>query len=121
MTEKNQQEMSACLFCKIVVKQIPASVIHEDDQVVAFNDIDPQAPTHILIIPKKHIESIQNIRAEEQNLLYHMVQTAHQLAQSQKLTRGYRLVINNGPEGGQSVFHLHLHLLGGRKMTWPPG
>lgn len=121
MSEESPSAMADCLFCKIVEKKIPASVVHEDDQVVAFNDIDPKAPTHILIIPKKHIENIQNLRAEEQNLLYHMVETANRLAQSQKLTRGYRLVINNGPEGGQSVFHLHLHLLGGRQMKWPPG
>jgi histidine triad (HIT) family protein len=114
--------MSDCLFCKIIAKTIPATIVHEDDQVLAFRDISPKAPTHILIIPKKHIATLNDIENDDKNLLGHMITTAKQLAKADGLADdGYRLVINCNEDGGQTVFHIHLHLLGGRQMSWPPG
>jgi histidine triad (HIT) family protein len=114
--------MSDCLFCKIIAKTIPATIVHEDDHVLAFRDISPKAPTHILIIPKKHIATLNDIENDDKNLLGHMITTAKQLAKADGLADdGYRLVINCNDDGGQTVFHIHLHLLGGRQMSWPPG
>ena len=113
---------SDCLFCKIGAGEVPADVVHRTDHVVAFRDINPQAPTHILIIPTDHIESAAAIDKGHARLLAELVQTASHLADAEDLSqRGWRLVTNVGPEAGQSVQHLHFHLLGGRPMRWPPG
>jgi histidine triad (HIT) family protein len=112
---------SDCLFCKIVDGEIPADVVHTTDHVVAFRDINPQAPTHILLIPKDHIESAAVISDEHGPLLAELVQAAAHLADAEGLDNGWRLVTNVGPDAGQSVLHLHFHLLGGRGMGWPPG
>ena len=111
--------MDNCAFCKIISGLIPAQIIFEDEDIIAFKDIHPITPTHILVIPKKHIESIDKIDISDTNLLGKMVIIAPDLAQQYQLSEtGYRLVFNTGPDAGQSVFHLHLHLLGGRKMPF---
>lgn len=110
-----------CLFCKIVEGKIPADRVYEDDLCIAFPDINPQAPTHVLIIPREHIPSQANAIAEHTSLLGHLMAVAADVARSRKLNGGYRVVINTGDDGGQTVNHLHLHLLGGRHMAWPPG
>jgi len=112
---------SDCLFCKIVAGTIPAKRVYEDDLCLSFADINPQAPTHLLIIPKEHIASQTHAEETHGPLLGHLMAKAAELARSIGLDRGYRVVINTGPDGGQTVDHLHLHLLGGRHMTWPPG
>lgn len=114
--------MADCLFCKIARKEIPAKVIYEDRQVVAFEDIDPQAPAHTLVIPKGHFATLNDVGAEEESLLGHMMVVATKLAKDKGLhDKGYRLVANCQEGAGQSVFHIHLHLLGGRRFSWPPG
>lgn len=114
--------MSAdCLFCKIASKQIPAKLVHEDADVFAFEDINPQAPTHILICPKKHFASLEDATPEEESLLGKIALVAAKLAREKKLRHGYRTVVNTGTGAGQTVFHLHMHLLGGRTFDWPPG
>jgi histidine triad (HIT) family protein len=110
-----------CLFCKIAAKKIPAKLVFEDDQVFAFEDISPQAPTHILICPKKHFAALHDAASEDQALLGRLLSVAGKLASERNLQSGYRTVMNNGSGAGQSVFHLHLHLLGGRNFSWPPG
>jgi histidine triad (HIT) family protein len=110
-----------CLFCKIVAGTIPAKRLHEDDQSIAFADINPQAPTHLLIIPKQHLTSLAHVAKEDAPLLGHLTAVATDLARTTGLANGYRLVVNTGDDGGQTVHHLHLHLLGGRPMHWPPG
>jgi histidine triad (HIT) family protein len=112
-----------CIFCKIAAGEIPAKKLYEDDRALAFADIDPKAPVHTLIIPKQHIGSLAEVGAseEEKALVGHLLGVANQLARQQNLANGYRIVVNIGPEGGQTVEHLHLHLLGGRQMHWPPG
>jgi histidine triad (HIT) family protein len=110
-----------CLFCKIGAKQIPAKVVYEDDDVFAFEDINPQAPTHILICPRKHFAALHDAEPGDQALLGKLQLLAAKLATEFRLLPGYRTVINNGSGAGQSVFHLHLHLLGGRNFRWPPG
>src|SRR5271154_4372375 len=110
-----------CLFCKIVAGTIPAKRVYEDDLCLCFADIHPQAPTHLLIIPKEHIASQAHCEASHPPLLGHLMATAATIARDSGLDGGYRVVINTGPDGGQTVDHLHLHLLGGRAMTWPPG
>jgi histidine triad (HIT) family protein len=110
-----------CLFCKIAAKKIPAKLVFEDDQVFAFEDISPQAPTHILICPKKHFAALHDAAPEDQALLGKLLSVVAKLATERNLQSGYRTVINNGGGAGQSVFHLHLHLLGGRNFRWPPG
>ncbi len=112
---------SDCLFCKIARKEIPAKIVYEDADVFAFEDISPQAPTHILICPKKHFASLNEAAAEDQGVLGKLQLVAAQLARERNLLEGYRTVINSGRGAGQSVFHLHLHLLGGRSFRWPPG
>ncbi len=114
--------MSAnCLFCKIAEKKIPSKIVYEDGELFAFEDISPQAPTHILICPRKHVESLNDAVAEDQGILGKLQLVAAQLARERKLLEGYRTVLNSGRGAGQSVFHLHLHLLGGRTFGWPPG
>jgi len=113
--------METCLFCKIVRNELPSTKVYEDDKVLAFNDIDPKAPTHILIIPKKHIASIAALEDEDCDLVAHIIRTAKQLAAAKGLDNGFRLVVNTGRDGGQTVNHLHFHLLGGRAFSWPPG
>lgn len=109
------------LFLKIIDKEIPANIIFEDDDILAFEDINPQAPTHILIIPKKHIAKLSDADISDQKLLGHMLIKANDIAANLKLDNTFRLVINNGANAGQSVFHLHMHLLSGRSFSWPPG
>lgn len=110
-----------CLFCKIVAGAIPAKKVKEDDHLLAFHDIDPKAPTHILVIPKKHLASLAHAEAADAPLLGNLLRAAAEVAREQGLGKGYRVVISTGPEGGQTVDHLHLHVLGGRQMHWPPG
>ena len=110
-----------CLFCRIVAGEIPADVVHRDDTVLAFRDINPQAPTHILVISKAHIASAADLRATDGELLGALFATVADLADREGLRHGWRVVTNVGPDAGQSVHHLHLHLLGGRPMAWPPG
>ena len=109
------------IFKKIIDREIPAEILHEDDQCLAFRDVNPQAPTHILIIPKKEIAQIEHATAADEPLLGHLMVVATRVARDEGLDNGYRLVMNNGQEGGQTVFHIHLHLLGGRSFSWPPG
>jgi histidine triad (HIT) family protein len=110
-----------CLFCKIAAKKIPSKIVYEDADLFAFEDISPQAPTHILICPQKHFESLNEATTEDQAVLGKLQLVAAQLARERNLLEGYRTVLNNGSGAGQSVFHLHLHLLGGRAFRWPPG
>jgi len=111
-----------CLFCQIAQGAIPAYIIYQDDVVIAFNDIKPHAPQHLLIVPKKHISTLNDLETEDTLLVGHMVQTASRLAKENNIAEdGYRLVINCNAGAGQTVFHLHLHLLGGRQLAWPPG
>ncbi len=113
--------MSDTIFSKIIRKEIPADIVYEDDLTLAFRDVNPQAPVHILIIPKQPIVSIATATDADANLLGELLLTAKRVATQQGLDEGYRIVINTGEHGGQTVFHLHLHLLGKRMMTWPPG
>ena len=113
--------MSDCLFCKIAEKKIPAKIEFENDAVIAIKDINPQAPTHLLVIPKKHLGMVNEAQKEDESMLGSLLLEARNLAKANGIESGYRLVINNGAEAGQTVFHIHLHLLGGRPMTWPPG
>lgn len=111
-----------CLFCKIANKEIAGKILFEDDHLLAFSDINPQAPTHALVIPKKHIVSLNEATAADAELLGRLVLAAQRVAREAKLEdAGWRLVVNNGAHAGQSVFHVHLHVLGGRQMAWPPG
>jgi histidine triad (HIT) family protein len=114
---------SDCIFCKIAAGEIPAKKLYEDDQAIAIADTNPQAPVHALIIPKQHIASLAEIGTTEQEktLIGHLHGIANQLARQQGLKNGYRIVINTGEDGGQTVGHLHVHLIGGRPMHWPPG
>ena len=112
--------MSECIFCKIIEGHIPAQFESQNDNVVAIKDINPRAPVHILIIPKEHIPQISDLKTNQAGLVGEMVDMARRIA-AQKKIKDYRLVFNNGSEAGQSVFHIHLHLLGGRVMNWPPG
>ena len=110
-----------CLFCKIIAGEIPASIVYRDEQVVAIRDINPVGPVHLLVLPIRHITSAAEAEAADGGLLGAMTLTAIRLAREAGLVDGYRLVINTGPDGGQSVGHLHQHLIGGRAMRWPPG
>ena len=112
-----------CIFCKIAHKEIPTNFVYEDETVVAFKDLEPQAPVHVLVIPKKHIESLLAVTQEDQQLIAHITcEVSPQLARELGIAeKGFRVVANTGDEGGQSVKHLHFHLLGGRSMQWPPG
>lgn len=110
-----------CLFCRIAAGEIPATKVHEDDLVLAIRDINPQAPTHILVMPREHVASAADLGDADGPLAGRLFAVAAALARDEGLDRGWRLVVNTGPDGGQTVAHLHLHLLGGRRMTWPPG
>ncbi len=122
-TDNTRQPDPNCIFCKIVKGEIPSKLIHETDELAAFSDINPQAPTHILLIPKVHVKDISRFEStkEDQALLGTLFQTAGELALKLNLNNGFRLVVNTGDDGGQTVHHLHLHILGGRQMNWPPG
>ncbi|KPQ37121.1 MAG: histidine triad (HIT) family protein [Phormidesmis priestleyi Ana] len=109
------------LFSKIIRREIPADIVYEDELCLAFRDIAPQAPTHILVIPKKPIPALSEAQEADKALLGHLLLAVGEIAQQQKLDTGYRVVINTGEDGGQTVFHLHMHLLGGRSLSWPPG
>lgn len=109
------------IFSKIIRREIPADIVYEDELCLAFRDITPQAPTHILVIPKKPIPKLADAQAEDKALLGHLLFAVSEIARQEKLENGYRVVINTGEKGGQTVFHLHLHLLGGRALEWPPG
>ena len=113
--------MSNCLFCKIASGDIPATIVYRGPNVLAFRDIAPQAPTHILVIPTKHLASVAVMQSGDVDLVGNLIATAAKIAESEGLQQGYRLVINTGSQGGQSVDHIHVHILGGRQMTWPPG
>jgi histidine triad (HIT) family protein len=110
-----------CLFCKLVAGEIPSDRVHEDDEVVAFRDINPQAPTHVLAIPRRHIADARALTETDGPLLERLFAVLRDIAEDEGLDAGYRIVTNVGPDAGQTVFHLHLHLLGGRPMSWPPG
>jgi len=113
---------TSCLFCRIAAREIPAEILRESDRVLAFRDIDPKAPTHILLIPKEHLESLADIEDGHGAMLADIAQAATHLARTEGIDQsGWRLVSNVGPDAGQAVFHLHFHLLGGRPMGWPPG
>jgi histidine triad (HIT) family protein len=112
----------SCLFCKIVAGEIPSKRVHEDDELMAFEDIKPEAPVHILVIPKRHIATLNDLSPEDDALLGAMVRRAASIAHERGMSEsGYRVVMNCNSNAGQTVFHIHLHLLGGRRMTWPPG
>ncbi len=114
--------MNECLFCNMVSGAIPCDKVYENEYVLAFRDIDPKAPTHILIIPKKHIKTLNEINKNDQDLLGELLLTAKKIAKDEGIdTSGYRTVFNCNSDGGQTVFHIHMHLLGGRQMAWPPG
>jgi histidine triad (HIT) family protein len=114
--------MSDCIFCNIVARTIPVTLVYQDDLVVAFDDINPQAPTHTLVIPRKHVTSIAELEDLDAGLIGCLVLAGNNIAKLKGIAdSGYRFVINTGSNGGQTVFHLHLHVLGGRHMTWPPG
>ena len=114
--------MKDCLFCKIATGEIPATIIYRDDEVVAFDDINPQAPHHKIVIPQKHIDTLNDLHDEDNDLIGRTIQTGVMLAKQLNIANeGYRLVFNCNAGAGQSVFHIHLHLLGGRRLSWPPG
>ena len=114
--------MADCLFCKIIDRTIPSTVVYEDDRVMAFNDIDPQAPTHVLIVPKRHIATLNDISTEDDQIVGELVRRAAAIAKERGFSEhGYRTLFNTNRGAGQTGFHIHLHLLGGRSMDWPPG
>ena len=114
--------MADCLFCRIIKREIPASIVYEDDRVLAFNDINPQAPTHVLVVPKRHIASLNDVTADDDQIVGELSRRAAAIATERGISAGgYRTVFNTNLDAGQTVFHIHLHLLGGRVMHWPPG
>ena len=113
--------MADCLFCKIIAGKVPSKKVYEDDKVFVIEDINPQAPTHVLILPRKHIEGVNKAKPEDAEIIGYCHLVAAKLGQERGIEEGYRTVYNVGPKSGQSVFHLHLHLLGGRVLRWPPG
>lgn len=114
--------MSDCLFCKILGGEIPCDKLYENDQVIAFRDVNPQAPTHFLVIPRKHISTVNDLTDDDKNIVGEMILAAKVIAKQEGIEEsGYRLVMNCNEGAGQTVFHIHLHVLGGRTMTWPPG
>ena len=110
-----------CIFCKIAAGELPAKMVHETDEFVSFHDIDPKAPVHVLTIPRQHVASLQDVSRDDESWLGRLMVHVSQLANRLELEDGYRVVINTGADGGQTVHHLHVHLLGGRSMQWPPG
>ena len=114
--------MADCLFCKIVKREIPGSIVYEDDRVLAFNDVNPQAPTHVLLVPKRHIASLDDLTPGDDQIVGELARRAAAIARDRGIAAGgYRTVFNTNRDAGQTVFHIHLHLLGGRAMKWPPG
>ena len=114
--------MPECLFCKIINREIHASIVYEDERIVAFNDINPQAPTHVLVVPRRHIETLNDLTADDDQLVGEVVRRAAAIAKQRGIAAGgYRTVFNTNREAGQTVFHIHLHLIGGRTLHWPPG
>ena len=114
--------MDDCLFCKMVSREIPSKIVFENDSVMAFRDIDPKAPTHILVIPKKHIQSINELGPDDQSLAGEILLAAKTIAKAEGIEpSGFRTVFNTNDDGGQTVFHIHMHVLGGRRLSWPPG
>ena len=113
--------MAACVFCAIAAGKIPSKIVHEDPLVVAFRDIAPKAPTHVLVIPREHVDDLDAASPAHERLLGHLLLVAKEIAAKEGLGNGYRLVVNRGADGGQTVDHLHVHLLGGRALRWPPG
>jgi histidine triad (HIT) family protein len=113
--------MNDCLFCRIIAGEIPCKKVYEDEHTFAFDDINPQAPTHVLVIPKKHVRGLKEGSLEDAELIGRCHLTAAQIARQRNVEDGYRTVLNVGPKAGQSVFHMHVHLLGGRSLHWPPG
>ncbi|MCL1467159.1 histidine triad nucleotide-binding protein [Argonema galeatum] len=114
-------ETTDTIFSKIIRREIPADIVYEDDLALAFKDVNPQAPVHILVIPKQPLAQLADAEPEDREILGHLLLVAKRIAQEVGLSNGYRVVINNGDDGGQTVDHLHLHILGGRQMKWPPG
>jgi histidine triad (HIT) family protein len=122
LMKERRFRMVDCLFCRIVAGEIPAKTVYEDETVLAFEDVSPQAPVHILIIPKKHIATINDITSGDESLVGHIYSVAAKIARDRGVAdTGYRVTVNCNSDAGQAVFHLHFHLLGGRKLTWPPG
>src|SRR5262245_15298951 len=118
----NDTATDDCLFCKIAKKEIPSSVVYEDDRVLAFNDINPQGPTHVLVVPKQHIASLNDLSSEHDAIVGELVRRAAAIAKERGISEsGFRTVFNTNREAGQTVFHIHLHLIGGRSLAWPPG
>lgn len=114
--------MSDCIFCKIIKKEIPAKIIYEDDMLIAFEDINPQAPVHALIVPRRHIPTLLDITSEDRALIGHIFMTANNIAKNKGISvSGFRAVFNCNKDAGQAVYHIHLHMLGGRRLAWPPG
>jgi histidine triad (HIT) family protein len=114
--------MPDCIFCKIISGKIPAGIVYEDESALAFEDINPQAPVHLLVIPKKHISTSLDLTTDDNALIGHLFRIANRIAAERNIAeRGFRMVMNTNPEAGQSIYHIHLHLLGGRPMSWPPG
>jgi histidine triad (HIT) family protein len=112
----------SCLFCRIINREIPAAIVYEDDRVLAFNDINPQAPTHVLVVPKRHIESLNDLKTGDDQIVGEIVRRAAAIAGDRGIAAGgFRTVFNTNRDAGQTVFHIHLHLLGGRSLQWPPG
>ncbi|MEO5510432.1 MAG: histidine triad nucleotide-binding protein [Longimicrobiales bacterium] len=113
---------SSCIFCRIATYELAATIVHDDEHTIAFRDLHPKAPTHILIIPKEHVSTVNDVEPENAEALGHLFLAARSIAEAEGLSkRGYRLVMNTGSDSGQTVGHIHLHLMGGRAMTWPPG
>jgi histidine triad (HIT) family protein len=111
-----------CLFCKVINREVPASIVYEDDDVLAFNDINPQAPVHILVVPRRHISTLTDLQPEHDAIVGAMVRRAAALAKDREIAAGgFRTVFNTNRDAGQTVFHIHLHLIGGRSLEWPPG
>lgn len=113
--------MTDCLFCRLIAGEIPSKKVYEDDHTYAFEDINPQAPTHVLVVPKKHVRGLKEAQTEDAEIIGRCHLTAAHIARQRSIEDGYRTVLNIGPRAGQSVFHLHVHLLGGRRLGWPPG
>jgi len=112
---------SSCVFCQIVEGKAPARIVYKDSEVVAFEDINPQAPVHILLVPKKHIQSVRELSSEDADIIGKIYLVAKSIAEDKNIKEGFRIVVNSGDKAGQSIYHLHFHLLGGRRFRWPPG